>query len=55
MFLFDLSSGGWFFTGETLYPNLFSFHRNAWVFYFAGTADPRNYVDLARGEFFDLE
>lgn len=55
MFLFDLSSGAWYFTGQALYPNLFSFGRNAWVFYFAGTSNPRNYVDLASGEFFDLE
>ena len=55
MFLFDLSSGGWFFSGEALYPNLFSFGRNSWVFYFAGTSNPRNYVDLGSGEFFNLE
>lgn len=55
MFLFDLGSSGWFFTGENLYPNLFSFNRNAWVFYFSGTSNPRNYVDLASGEFFDQQ
>ncbi len=55
MFLFDLSSSGWFFTGEALYPNLFSFNRNAWVFYFEGTSGPRQYVDLGSGEFFDQQ
>ena len=55
MFLFDLASAGWFFTGQGLYPNLFSFGRNAWVFYFAGTSGPRQYVDLGSGDFFDLE
>ena len=55
MFLFDLSSGAWFFTGRVLYPNLFSFGRNAWVFYFEGTSAPRQFVDLGSGEFFGLE
>ena len=54
MFLYDLSSEGWFFTDSTQYPNLFSFARSAWVFYFKETAGPRNFVDLGSGEFFDL-
>ena len=55
MFLYDLSSEGWFFTDSTQYPNMFSFARSAWVFYFKETAGPRNFVDLGSGEFFDLE
>ncbi len=55
MFLFDLSSSGWFFTREALYPNLFRFNRNAWVFYFVGTSVPRQFVDLGSGEFFELQ
>ena len=55
MFLYDLSSEGWFFTDSTQYPNMFSFARSAWVFYFQETAGPRNFVDLGTGEFFDLE
>ena len=55
VFLYDLSSEGWFFTDSTQYPNMFSFDRNAWVFYFEETAGPRNFVDLGTGEFFDLE
>ena len=54
LFLYDLSSEGWFFTDATQYPNLFSFGRSAWVFYFQETAGPRNFVDLGTGEFFDL-
>ena len=55
IFLYDLSSARWFFTGQGLYPNLFSFARNAWVFYFAGTSGPRQYVDLGSGEFFNQQ
>ena len=54
VFLFDLASAGWFFTSSGTYPNLFSFGRNAWVFYFQDTTSPRQFVDLQSGEFFSL-
>ncbi len=52
IFLYDLSTEGWFFTASSQYPNLFSFERNAWVFYFEGTSAPRQFVDLQSGGFF---
>ena len=55
VFLFDLSSDGWLFTSPATYPNLFSFERNSWVFYFEGTVGPRQFVDLQSGEFFNME
>ena len=55
VFLFDLASGAWFFTNATTYPNLFSFGRSSWVFYFEGTSGPRDFVDLVSGDFFSLE
>ena len=55
VFLFDLSTEGWFFTSSAIYPNLFNFGRNSWVFYFEGTAGPRQFVDLQSGEFFQSE
>ena len=55
VFYFDLTANGWFWTNATSYPSLFSFARNAWVFYFVGSTGPRNFVDLGTGEFFDLD
>ena len=55
VFYFDLTANGWFWTNATSYPSLFSFPRNAWIFYFVGSTGPRNFVDLGSGEFFDLE
>ncbi len=55
IFLFDLSTGAWFWTAASQYPNLFSFSRGAWIFYFEDTQGPRRFVDLQSGEFFDLE
>ena len=54
-FAFDLGSGQWLFTTDTSYPNLYSFGRNSWVFYFEGTIGPRQFVDLQRGEFFSWD
>ena len=53
-FLFDLSSGQWWYTSESVYPSLYMFTREAWVFYFQGTSNPRSFVDLLTGEFFEV-
>ncbi len=55
LFAFDLSSDQWFFTASETYPNLYSFGRGSWDFYFEGTSGPRQFVDLESGEFFSLE
>ena len=55
LFAFDLTSNQWFFTADASYPNLYSFLRNSWVFYFAGTSGPRQFVDLVSSEFFNLD
>ena len=55
VFLFDLSSEGWFWTNNTTYPSMFSFARSAWLFYFAGTSGPRDFVNLQTGEFLTIE
>ena len=55
LFAFDLSSDQWFYTDMSNYPNLYSFGRNSWVFYFDATSAPRQFVDLQTGEFFSLE
>ena len=55
LFAFDLSSNQWFFTSASLYPNLYSFGRESWVFYFDGTSGPREFVDLQSGDFFSLD
>ncbi len=51
---FDLVLG-WLFTSPDLYPNYFSTERNEWIFYFRDTADPRQFVSLEAGEFFQAD
>ncbi len=54
-FFYDLSSQRWYWTSNSTYPNMFSFSRNAWVFYFKDTTGPREFVDLVSGEFFNVD
>ena len=54
VFLYDLEVNGWLFTEPTSYPSMYSFGRNAWIFYFVGTSGPRQFVDLDSGEFFSV-
>ena len=55
VYCYDLASDQWLFTAATSYPNLYSFVRQSWVFYFDGSAAPRQFVDLQSGDFFDLQ
>ena len=54
IFLYDLNAEGWLFTESAIYPSMYSFGRNAWIFYFAETFGPRQFVDLDSGEFFSI-
>ena len=54
VFLYDLSLEGWLFTSSGVYPSMYSFGRNAWIFYFLETSGPRRFVDLDSGEFFSV-
>ena len=54
IFSYDLSLEGWLFTSSGVYPSMYSFGRNAWIFYFVGTSGPRQFVELDSGEFFSV-
>ena len=54
IFFYDLSLEGWLFTSSEIYPSMYSFGRNAWIFYFLETSGPRQFADLASGEFFSI-
>ena len=55
VFLFDSGSGSWWYTSASIYPSVYMFDRNSWAFYFVDTANPRNFADLASGEFFNVD
>ena len=54
MYVYDQISDQWLYTTAETYPNLYSFSRNSWVFYFAGTSGPREFVDLQTSDFFTM-
>ena len=61
VYLWDYASGHWFYTNASLFPYLYDFTLNAWIFYFpdtknAGhyTTNPRYFVNLATGQIFTM-
>ena len=54
IFLHDLASATWWFTTEKVFPNVYDFTRNGWIYYIEGTSNPREFVDLGNGKFFTL-
>ena len=57
IFFYDLRLEGWLFTSSGVYPSMYSFGRNAWIFYFVGVGatGQRWFVDLQTGEFLILD
>ena len=56
-YFYDFFSGDFFYTGPTLWPYLYDFSLNAWLYYYpdpnnAGryTTDPRYFYDFATGQ-----
>ena len=61
VYLWDYASGHWFYTNPSLFPYLYDFTLNAWIYYFpdtknAGhyTTNPRYFVNLATGQIFTM-
>ena len=55
VFLYDQSSQTWWYTSQSIFPSIFNFHRNSWMFYVTDSTTPRRFVDLVTAEFFSLE
>ena len=51
VFLFDPVIDAWYFTSPAVYPNLFLFDGQGWVFFFNETANPRTFARFSDGEF----
>ena len=44
VFLYDFASGHWWYTSNTLFPDLYDFTLNTWIYYFSNTANPGHYT-----------
>jgi len=60
VYLWDLSSGHWFYTSPSLFPYLYDFTLSAWLYYFPATSpghyttDPRYFVNLTTSQIFTM-
>jgi len=57
VYLFDFASGGFWYTSPTMFPYLFDFSLNAWLYYYPDpnnpghyTSNPRTFYDYSTGE-----
>ncbi len=50
-FLYDFKQSKWRYTSPTLFPYLYDFGSQAFLFYFKGTASPRIFVNMSNNQF----
>jgi hypothetical protein len=60
-YMYDFLSGHWFYTSSALFPDLYDFTLNAWLYYFPNTknpghytTNPRYFVNLGTGVIFTM-
>jgi hypothetical protein len=61
IYLYDFTSGHWWYTSNTLFPYLYDFALKSWIYYFpttksAGhyTSNPRSFANLTTGMIFTM-
>jgi hypothetical protein len=48
LYLYDFTSGHWWYTSNTLFPYLYDFTLKAWLYYFPNTQSPGHYTTNPR-------
>ncbi len=48
LYFYDLASGHWWFNSSALFPYLYDFMLNAWIYYFPNTQSPGHYATNPR-------
>ncbi len=48
VYLYDFTSGHWWYSSTTLFPYLFDFSLNTWLYYFPDTKNPGHYTTNPR-------
>jgi hypothetical protein len=49
-----LTSSHWWYTSSTLFPYLYDFNLDSWIYYFSGTTNPRDFSNLTTGKTFTM-
>jgi hypothetical protein len=44
LYFYDLASNHWWYTNSFLFPYLYDFTLNAWLYYFPNTSSPGHYT-----------
>ena len=47
-YLYDFTSGHWWYTSNTLFPYLYDFTLKTWIYYFPNTTNPGHYTSNPR-------
>ena len=53
-YLYDYASGHWWYTSPGLFPYLYDFTLNSWIYYFTNTTNPRYFSDLTTQKIFTM-
>ncbi len=53
-YLYDFASGHWWYTSPSLFPDLYDFTLNTWIYYFANTTNPRYFANLTTQKIFTM-
>jgi hypothetical protein len=60
-YLYDFTSGHWWYTNNALFPDLYDFNLNTWIYYFPSTtnaghytSNPRYFANLTTGMIFTM-
>ncbi len=48
VYFYDFESAHWWYTGPTLFPNLYDFTLGAWIYYFTDPSNPGHYTTNPR-------
>jgi hypothetical protein len=48
LYMYDFTSGHWWYTSASLFPDLYDFTLNAWIYYFPNTSSPGHYTTNPR-------
>ena len=61
VYLYDFTTGHWWYTSNTLFPYLYDFSLKTWIYYFPNTnspghytTNPRYFSNLTTGQIFTM-
>ncbi len=61
LYIYDFATGHWWYTSSPLFPYLYDFTLNAWIYYFPNTqalgrytGNPRAFAHMATGQIFTM-